>query len=74
MSLLQKIRDKLSQQKRLSLTALARACDASQEDIIAHLQFYLHKGWVCKKELGKACHTTCAQCDLSALVVYEWVR
>ncbi len=74
MNLLQQIRDKLSQQKRLSLTALARACNTSVDDMDAHLQFYVHKGWVCKKELGKGCQTTCGQCDLSALVVYEWVR
>ncbi|MCD6046098.1 MAG: FeoC like transcriptional regulator [Gammaproteobacteria bacterium] len=73
MSLLQHIRDTLSAKKRLSLTALASACSCTTEDVEAQLCFYLHKGLVRKKNLRLPCGTTCQQCDLSALVIYEWV-
>lgn len=73
MSLLQTIRATLSAQKRLSLQALAKACGTTTEDVEACVCFYVHKGLVRKKNLRLPCGTSCQQCDLSALVVYEWV-
>lgn len=74
MSLLQTIREILSAKKRLSLNALAKACSSTTDDIEAQLCFYLHKGLVKKKNLRLPCGTSCQQCDLSALVIYEWVQ
>ena len=74
MNLLQHIRDILSAKKRLSLTALAKACGTSTDDVEAQLCFYLHKGLVKKKNLRLPCGTSCQQCDLSALVIYEWAE
>ena len=74
MSLLQNIREILSTKKRVSLNALAKACGTTTDDVEAQLCFYLHKGLVRKKNLRLPCGTTCQQCDLSALVIYEWVQ
>lgn len=74
MNLLQSIRGALCAQKRLSLTALAKACSATTDDVEAQLCFYLHKGLVRKKNLRLPCGSSCQQCDLSALVIYEWAE
>ena len=74
MSLLQHLRTILSSQKRASLQTLAKACHTSTEEVEAQICFYLHKGLVQKKNLRMPCGSTCQQCDLSSLVIYEWVR
>lgn len=73
MNLFTQIRDVLSTQKRASLTALAKACQTTSEEVEACLCFYEHKGCVRRRNLRLPCGTACQQCDLSALVVYEWV-
>lgn len=73
MNLLTQLRVVLSAQKRLSLNALAKACNTTADEVESALCFYVHKGCVRKKNLRLACGKTCQQCDLSALVIYEWV-
>ncbi len=73
MSLLQHIRELLSAKQCLSLNALAKACNTSTEEVETQVCFYLHQGKVRKKNLRLPCKSTCLQCDLSALVLYEWV-
>lgn len=74
MNVLTQLRTVLSTQKRLSLNALAKACDTTVDEIESAVCFYVHKGCVRKKNLRLSCGTTCQQCDLSALVIYEWVN
>ncbi len=73
MNILHQMKDLLSTQKRLSLNALAQACQAPIDEIEAQILFFQHKGWVREKVLAATgCQSTCQNCSSSSFVVYEW--
>jgi hypothetical protein len=68
------LKQKLKQNKMITLAALSRHFKTNLDELLPMLDMLTKKGYICEVETPDGCGTTCTQCTEKTNIIYQWIE